>query len=253
MTDLDRELARLYGLPLEEFTAARNELAAGLRKEGERDAAEEVKALAKPTLPLWVVNRLALTERVLVDDLMQAGEGLREAQKALLAGGGIDADAMSEATAGERQVVGKLMQRARAILADAGRPASTVTLDRVASTLRAAAVDEEGRRQLARGWLTSELEVSGFEALSGFGVPAGTHARRKQAPAEKKPPERRQDGVARRIRALRAELKEQEQKARAAEREADRAEAAAAKTRARAAELRRKADAIAARLREFEV
>lgn len=37
----------LYGLPLAGFTAARNELAARLRKEGYRAEAEAVKALAK--------------------------------------------------------------------------------------------------------------------------------------------------------------------------------------------------------------
>ena len=35
----------LYALPLEEFTAARNELARRLRREGRREQADEVAAL----------------------------------------------------------------------------------------------------------------------------------------------------------------------------------------------------------------
>ena len=47
--DLERRIDALYEAPLEEFTALRNELAKELRRSGERDAAEEVGRLRKPT------------------------------------------------------------------------------------------------------------------------------------------------------------------------------------------------------------
>lgn len=46
---MERELDSLYQVPLGEFTAARDELAKRLRDEGEREQAEEVKKLRKPT------------------------------------------------------------------------------------------------------------------------------------------------------------------------------------------------------------
>jgi hypothetical protein len=49
----------LYALPPGEFTRARDERAKGLRKEGRRDEADEVKALRKPTVAAWALNQLA--------------------------------------------------------------------------------------------------------------------------------------------------------------------------------------------------
>ena len=40
---------RLYALPLEEFTAARNQAERELRQAGEREQADQVKALRKPS------------------------------------------------------------------------------------------------------------------------------------------------------------------------------------------------------------
>jgi len=50
---LEERLDELYALPLDEFTAARNELAKALRAEGKREEADAVKALAKPSVTAW--------------------------------------------------------------------------------------------------------------------------------------------------------------------------------------------------------
>src|SRR5688572_8410062 len=55
---MDDEMRRLYRLPLGEFTAVRNALAKQLQKKGEGDAANEVKALPKPSVSAWAVNQL---------------------------------------------------------------------------------------------------------------------------------------------------------------------------------------------------
>ena len=58
---LQEELERLYALPPAAFTGARNELAARLRREGRRDAAAEVKALApEPDSPAEALDRLTI-------------------------------------------------------------------------------------------------------------------------------------------------------------------------------------------------
>ncbi len=77
----------LYGLPLADFTKARDELARRLRREGRRDDAEAVKALRKPTVAAWALNQLARRRPGDVERLLATGERLREAQEALLAGG----------------------------------------------------------------------------------------------------------------------------------------------------------------------
>src|SRR2546423_13852289 len=49
---------RLYALPIEEFTRARNDAVAELRNSGRRAEADEVKALRKPTAAAGAGNRL---------------------------------------------------------------------------------------------------------------------------------------------------------------------------------------------------
>ncbi len=118
MATLEREIERLYALPLDEFTARRNELAKRLKKQGEGDAADEVTALVKPTVPAWTINQLARRQKKEVQALLATGTRLRKAQERALAGGG--ADALQAAQAEERQSVRDLTQRAAAILEEAG-------------------------------------------------------------------------------------------------------------------------------------
>ena len=57
-------------------------------------------------------------------------------------------------------------ERAKAVLKGAGRAATQGTLDRIAATLRAAAVSDEGRELLESGRLTTDLESSGFDLVA---------------------------------------------------------------------------------------
>jgi hypothetical protein len=67
---VDLKIARLYALPLTEFTPARNALVTRLRKSGRQDQAEVVKALKKPTLPVWAINQVARQEPAAVRAFM---------------------------------------------------------------------------------------------------------------------------------------------------------------------------------------
>ena len=62
MAGIEQEVERLYGLPLGEFTSARNELAKRLAKEGDRVAAESVRALPKPPVSVWAINEAARSD-----------------------------------------------------------------------------------------------------------------------------------------------------------------------------------------------
>src|SRR5919201_6293703 len=84
---LEQELDELYGLPLDEFTAARNELSKRLKREGD-ERAEDVRRLAKPTVAVWTINQLARREPLAVRRLLAAGAALRKAQERALGGGG---------------------------------------------------------------------------------------------------------------------------------------------------------------------
>lgn len=233
-------LDRLFGVPLDEFTATRNELAGQLKEEGRAKEAAEVRALSKPSVPVWAINQLARVERSDVGELLEAGDALRRAQERVLREGGA-ADVLRDATARQRDALHRLTQGARRVLEDAGRPATAATLERVANTLQVASVDEEGRRLLAAGRLTGELEPGGFEALGAIAAAPG---KRSSSSTRDELAERRRQRDERRER--RRELQRQAQAlakaAREAERDADRAEAEAAKARRRAEALRADAD-----------
>ena len=146
----------LYGLPLDEFTAARDALAKRLRGEKRREDADAVKALKRPSVAAGAIN-LAVREHG-ADDLLAAGEELRAAHAALLDGSG-DAAAVREATAREREAVREF---ARLALGD---DASSATEDKVRATLHAASVDDDVRELLEAGRLERDAEA-GVDAMA---------------------------------------------------------------------------------------
>src|SRR5690348_9719856 len=78
--DVEETIDRLYGLPLAEFTRARDEAARELRQEGRKEDSERVKALRKPTAAAGAVNRLVREHRDEVEQFLRAAEALRDAQ-----------------------------------------------------------------------------------------------------------------------------------------------------------------------------
>ena len=214
MANLESEIDRLYALDPGEFVAERDRVARELRDAGQREEAEQVKSLRKPTVSAATINQLARRERREVDLLLDAGHRLREAQQKLLAGE--DPGSLDEARRIEREALVKLRRAAQAILAESGRESST-TLDRIMTTLQAAAVSDEGRELLALGRLTGDLEATGFDLLAPMAKGAPKRKRPAPRPKPKPKPDRR------RIEQARAKVREAERHLRAAERGAEKA------------------------------
>ena len=81
MTDpVDAAADLVYGLPLDEFTAARNAAAKELREQGLSGEAEQVKSLPKPTVAAWAVNRVTRSHHADLDEFLEAAAAAREAQ-----------------------------------------------------------------------------------------------------------------------------------------------------------------------------
>ena len=78
----EEDVDALFTLPLSEFTGARNALAARLKKAGHGDEANQVRALAKPSISAWAVNQLYWQHREVFDQLMSTGQRFRKAQTA---------------------------------------------------------------------------------------------------------------------------------------------------------------------------
>jgi hypothetical protein len=154
----------LFGLPPEEFVAARDDLARRLRREGEPEAAKQVKVLRRPPLSAWAVNQLARRPGEGLGLLLVAGERLRAAHQAALAGEG--AAELRAAAKDERDAVAGLVRSAMELLGEAGHPTTDATRDRVAATLHAAAASPEAAAQVGSGRLTADLDPAGFGAVS---------------------------------------------------------------------------------------
>jgi hypothetical protein len=151
----------LYGLPLDRFVPARAALVKTLRGEKRRDQASEVAALRKPSVAAWAVNQLVRTQPKGLQALLEAGDELARAQAQAAAGKRGAGDALRGASHRQRDAMRVLLQAAEGLLSSGGQALSQATMERVSETLRAAAVDEEARRQVAGGCLTQELRFAG--------------------------------------------------------------------------------------------
>jgi hypothetical protein len=239
VADLEHELDELYQLPLTEFTSARNDLATRLKAEGRAGESDDVKGLRKPSVAVWLVNRLARERELDVQRLRKAGEAVAKGQ--IDATAGRSSDAFLEARQEEQRALARLGEAAREIAAR--EQVGSAAVDRAVDTLRAASLSDEGRELLKRGRLTEELEAPGFEALAGL---VAATPKRPTTPAKPKKDDRRGalKEARERLREVRAEERELVAAARKAAQAADRAEAEAASLRERAEEA--KADATAA-------
>jgi hypothetical protein len=243
--DLDRELEQLYALPPEEFTGARNDLATRLRKAGQAEASERVRALRKPSVPVWAVNQLARQYPDAVAKLLEAGERLRRAQEAAFRGD--SGEAVREATAAERAAVRALTQHAQSLLRAEERNPTRAVLDRIASTLRAAAVEPEAAPLLAAGRLAGEIGSSGFATVAELAPPVPKRQRTQRAKDEGAARRREQElrKVRARVQRLERRAAEEEERAEWAEQAAGVARERAEKAKAEAAEARAELDDLA--------
>lgn len=215
--DASTEIERLYGLPLEEFTSARNALAAELAKAGRKDEAAAVKKLKKPSLTAWAVNRLVRAERPRVERLLALVEELKEARSA----------SEINALAGERrELVTELTRRAGTLLEESGHASSANALQRISQTLSAGGEDDE-RQALLTGMLSHDLAPTGFDALGALGNVAVMASSGPDRDAE--------------VEELTRLASEAEEEAARLTEEAGRAEAAALRASEAASEARRRA------------
>jgi hypothetical protein len=159
------DIDALFQLPLTEFTAARNALAARLKKAGDSEDAERVKAITKPSIPAWAVNQLYLKHRIVFDRLLDAGEKFRKAQTAQLAGKSGDIRAPLET---RRAALSELTTHAARLLTEAGSAAAPDTMRRVTTTLEALSTYAGLPGAPEPGRLTDDVQPPGFEALAAL-------------------------------------------------------------------------------------
>ncbi|MDF1603032.1 hypothetical protein [Nocardioides sp. YIM 152315] len=155
MTDELLEIAdELYGLPLAEFTPARDARAKELKG---TPLAARVKALRKPSTAAWVANLLVRRDTGQVDQVLAVGAALREAQASM------SADELRTLTRQRRQLTAAVTTGARRIAREEGSKVTQAVADQVEATLTAAMVDERCGQALRSGLLVTALTTTGLE------------------------------------------------------------------------------------------
>jgi hypothetical protein len=156
--DLTAAADELYAARPDEFVARRTALAAEAKDGGDKDLAAQVKKLAKPTAAAWTVNMLVRHEVEQVDQVLELGAALREAQ-ASMAG-----DELRQLGRQRRQLTAAVTRQARSLAAELGHRIGDPVAAQVEETLHAAMVDEDAAKAVRTGLLVKPLAVAGLEA-----------------------------------------------------------------------------------------
>ena len=216
----------LYGLPPSAFIQARDERADQARAAGDKDLAAAIRKLRRPTVSAFVVNLLAREAPGQVDELLELGASLREAQQALAG------DRLRELSAQRRRLVTGLAQEARRLAEQAGQPLAAQAEREVQETLEAALADPAIAEAVRSGRLTTALSYAGLGAsVDVHGAVAVwpepvDQPRRRPAPAGDREQEARRPAAAQRPAREAGTAQRDRQEAAAAERARREAEAA---------------------------
>jgi hypothetical protein len=181
VTDPLREHAEeLYGLLPDEFTAARTAAVKAAKADGDRDLAQAVQALRRPTVAAWSVNLLARRRAELVEQVVTLGGSWREALAMLLG------QALRDLTRQRRQLVAAVTQEVRSLAAAEGQKLSDAAVRQVEETLQAAMADPAAADAVRSGLLAQPMASTGLESLTEvLAVPPDLVARKNEEPAEK--------------------------------------------------------------------
>src|SRR4051812_34779104 len=143
--DLDELADRLYALPPEEFTAARDD---AVKLADDAAMKKSVKALRKPTAAAHVVNALVRDRSDDVDELLGIGADLRTAMR------------------GDPKTLRTLTERRRELITDlVDADLSPAVQQDVTATFEAATADPQLADAVRSGRLVKPLRYAGFGAM----------------------------------------------------------------------------------------
>jgi hypothetical protein len=157
--EFDEVADELYRLQPGEFTAARDARSAEARDSGDRPLAEAIKKLRKPTVGAWLANLLVGERPDDVDQLLELGQAIRDAQQSLAG------DELRRLTQERHNVARALSAVAGRLAGELGVTVSDATMTELEGTLEASMSDPEMAQDLRKGRLATSLHYAGL----GFG------------------------------------------------------------------------------------
>jgi hypothetical protein len=154
--ELDEVADELYEVAPEEFVALRTARQDEAKAEGDKALAKQIGALPKPSTAAWVANLLVRAHREEIEDLVELGDLLRDAQQNLAG------DQLRALNTQRGQLLNALTRQAAALARERGHRVGTTIAGQVEDTLRAAMADPDAGRALLSGRLSSPMSYSGL-------------------------------------------------------------------------------------------
>lgn len=154
--DLDSAADDLYGVAPEEFVERRKVLVGEARQAKDRELVKQIGALRKPTRTGWLVNVLARAEPDAVEELLDLGRALAQAQQRR------SGDDLRRLSQQRRSMVDGLARRTLELGRERGYEPPDASHQEVAQSLQAALGDPEVAGLLRRGRLTQAVTYGGF-------------------------------------------------------------------------------------------
>ncbi|MDX6277009.1 MAG: hypothetical protein QOJ72_1137 [Nocardioidaceae bacterium] len=177
MADLHSIAHELYGLPLAEFIETRDAWATTERDGGDTSLAKDVRALRKPSVTAWAVNLLARSRPELLEELVDLGDQLREAQASS------DGARMRSLDQERRRLMTEIATEAAAVAEQHDQSLSPAAASGVDETMKAALADSDAGRAVLDGMLVAGLSAPGLGAVDLSDTVAIEPARSPSRPA----------------------------------------------------------------------
>jgi hypothetical protein len=235
LSSVDEAADELYSGPLGAFVPRRDELAKQARSDGDRELSAGVAALRKPTVGAWLANLLAHQHPEQVQQLIELGAALREAQSVL------DPDQLRALGRQRYQVVAELVALARRRAAELGQRTGDAAATELEGTLGAALSDPEAAHALVQGRLTHGLVYAGFgetgSTTATRAAPARAAGRPARAAPAKADPAERIDAAERALTQARLQAAEAAAEAAKAAEDVEREQAQVTDSESRVAQL----------------
>ncbi|MFF5516722.1 hypothetical protein [Streptomyces coeruleorubidus] len=239
--DFDAVADELYALRPEEFTAARASAVAAARTTGDRELADRIGTLRKPSLAAWASNLLVRSRPGDVEPLLRLGEGLRHAHHAL------DRTQLRELSRQQHALIRALSAQARQLAVEAGHPIGEGVQREVENTLHAVLADPEAAQAWASGRLAKPLSAAvGFPAVAeSSGTQSATAQPRPSAvTAPSRPGRKAGEEQRRRLAQARRDAEAADRELRALKDEAAAAGQAAEEAKQQVSRLQRRVDEL---------
>lgn len=149
----------LYALAPGEFTAARNQHAKNAKASGDKDLAEKIARLPKPSVAAWVVNLLARQRPDVVAGVIELGDALRDAQVES------DRDKLKELSRKRQELLRSVAALGLSLAGESGQKVAPTAAAEVEQTLQAAMADPDAADAVLSGRLTRTLASTGIEPV----------------------------------------------------------------------------------------